>query len=376
MIDLLPNSSIVSTLYLKRILSLSFVVIIAIIFIVGPGVQTANANYAFFKKWGGFGTGDGQFNGIMDTVADRSQVYTVEISSNRIQKFLLANSCPTGTTQVVAGVCFVTKWGQLGSGNGQFNQSKGLGIDRSGNIYVTEINNNRVQMFKGDGTFIRTWGIQGSGNGQFQSPGDVAVDSRENVYVADTRNHRIQKFQFANPCPTGTTQVVAGVCFVTKWGTQGTGDGQFQTPHTIAIDRQRNLYVGEWSSERIQKFKLADSCPTGTTQVVAGVCFVTKWGTPGTGDGQFKGILGVAVDRDGNVYVSERGNTRVQKFQFANPCPTGTTQVVAGVCFVTKWGTPGTGDGQFQGPNGLDVDRSGKVYVTDIGSTIQAFSPP
>lgn len=139
MIDLLPNSSIVSTLYLKRILSLSFVVIIAIIFIVGPGVQTANANYAFFKKWGGFGTGDGQFNGIMDTVADRSQVYTVEISSNRIQKFLLANSCPTGTTQVVAGVCFVTKWGTPGTGDGQFQGPNGLDVDRSGKVYVTDI---------------------------------------------------------------------------------------------------------------------------------------------------------------------------------------------------------------------------------------------
>jgi tripartite motif-containing protein 71 len=380
MISLLPNNRIVATPcqadFTKRILVLSFVVTMAFIFIVGPSVQTANANYAFFKKWGGFGTGNGQFSGIFDTVADHSKlIYTVENVNNRVQKFLMANHCPTGTTQVVAGVCFVTKWGGLGSGNGQFNQSTGLGIDSSGNIYVTEVNNHRVQMFKGDSSFIRVWGTQGSGDGQFKSPFDVAVDSTGSVYVADTGNNRIQKFQFANPCPAGTTQVVAGVCFVTKWGTQGTGDGQFQTPHTIAVDRQGNVYVGEWSSERIQKFKLANPCPAGTTQVVAGVCFVTKWGTPGTGDGQFKGILGVAVDKQGNAYTSERGNFRVQKFQFANPCPAGTTQVVAGVCFVTKWGTQGIGDGQFLGPNRLYVDSSGKVYVTDIGSTIQAFTP-
>ena len=58
----------------------------------------------------------------------------------------------------------------------------------------------------------------------------MAVDSLGNVFVADNDNHRIQKFRLTSPCPTGTTQVVSGVCFVTKWGTKGTGNGQFDEP--------------------------------------------------------------------------------------------------------------------------------------------------
>ena len=65
------------------------------------------------------------------------------------------------------------------------------------------------------------WGIAGIGNGQFEYPTAVTVDASGNVFVADTGNHRIQKFRISSTCPTGTTQVVAGVCFVIKWDTRG-----------------------------------------------------------------------------------------------------------------------------------------------------------
>lgn len=82
--------------------------------------------------------------------------------------------------------------------------------------------------------FENMWGQYGSGNGQFAWPNDVAVYSSGNifpsvdVFVTEELNHRIQKFHIANPCPTGTTEIVAGICFVTKWGTFGTGSGQFK----------------------------------------------------------------------------------------------------------------------------------------------------
>jgi DNA-binding beta-propeller fold protein YncE len=193
------------------------------------------------------------------------------------------------------------------------------------------------------------------------------------VYVADFWNHRIQKFQLASPCPTGTTQITTNVCFVTKWGTVGSGNGQFLAPEAIAVDAQGNLYTIDGS--RIQKFQFANPCPTGTTQVVAGVCFVTKWGTYGSGDGQFQVPTGISVDTFGYVYVADKGLNNIQKFQLASPCPTGTTQVVAGVCFVTKWGTVGSGNGQFYGPYDVAIDSSlGNVYVIEIGNNrTQAF---
>ena len=77
--------------------------------------------------------------------------------------------------------------------------------------------------------------------GSFFHPGAVAVDSSDNVYVADQLNHRIQKFD-------------SDGAFITKWGSQGTGDGQFTHPQRAALDSSDNVYVADGSNNRIQKF--------------------------------------------------------------------------------------------------------------------------
>jgi DNA-binding beta-propeller fold protein YncE len=81
--------------------------------------------------------------------------------------------------------------------------------------------------------------------------------------------------------------------------------------------------------------------------------FVAAWGSFGTGDGEFNQPDGIAVDSAGHVFVGELGNNRIQKFD-------------ANGTFLTKWGGPGSGDGQFAGPDGVAVDASGNVYVADL----------
>ena len=85
-------------------------------------------------------------------------------------------------------------------------------MDTSGNVYVANTSNDRIQKFDANGRFLTTWGSQGSGDGQFDEPGGVAVGADGAVYVADTVNHRIQKFS-------------SDGALLAVWGGQGTGDG-------------------------------------------------------------------------------------------------------------------------------------------------------
>jgi tripartite motif-containing protein 71 len=84
--------------------------------------------------------------------------------------------------------------GGPGSGDGQFISPGGVAADGSGNVYVADSGNDRIQRFDASGTFLTTWGSAGSGNGQFHFPEGVATDGSGNLYVADSTNHRIQKF--------------------------------------------------------------------------------------------------------------------------------------------------------------------------------------
>ncbi len=123
-----------------------------------------------------------------------------------------------------------------------------------------------------------------------------------------------------------------------KWGSGGAGNSQFSNPYGICSDEDGNVYVADHGNSRVQKFS-----STGA--------YVTQWGSGGSGNGQFASDFAIAYN-EGWVYVSDQGNDRVQKFT-----PTGT--------YVRQWGTSGTGDSQFGWATGIAVDHDGYVYVVD-----------
>jgi DNA-binding beta-propeller fold protein YncE len=250
-------------------------------------------------------------------------------------------------------------------------------------VFVADTNNHRIQQFqladpclKGVQVvlgvcFINEWGSRGNGTGEFLYPYDVTVDSTGHVFVADTYNHRIQQFQLANLCPNRATQVVSGVCFIKEWGSRGIGKGQFEFTGNVAVDSSGNVFVSDVNNHRIQLFKFMTFCPSSTKQIVRGVCYVTEWGT---GISQFQFVPRVAVDSLGHVYAVDKQNNRVQKFQLATPCPSGTLLVVPGVCHIEDIGMPGSGIGQLSNPWGLAVYSPGYLFVADTNNNrIQIF---
>jgi sugar lactone lactonase YvrE len=234
---------------------------------------------------------------------------------------------------------FLFKWGSHGSDNGLFIWPSGVAVSSSGDVYVADSNNNRIQKFTSTGTWQTSWGSgPSSDNGTFNAPYGLAVDSSGNVYVADCGNHRIQKFD-----SNGT--------WLTSWGSSGSADGQLQYPYDVAVSSSGDVYVADLTNNRIDKFT-----STGT--------YITKWGSSGSLDGQFQEPKGVAVDASGNVYVADAGNDRIQKFT-----STGT--------FLSKWGSHGTADGEFSNPYTLAVSSSGNIYVADTNNNrIQVFGYP
>lgn len=232
---------------------------------------------------------------------------------------------------------FNLKWGTLGSGNGQFNSPRGVAVDATGNVFVADRTNHRIQVFSPSGAFIRTFGTQGSANGQMNAPNDVAVDAAGNVFVADTLNDRIDVFT-----TTGT--------FVRKFGTVGTGDGQFSDPMGITVGASGSVYVADTGNNRVQHLSAS-----GT--------FFRKWGSTGPGDGKFQSPRDVVFDPFfADVYVADVTNQRIQRFSNLG-------------VFETKWGTAGAGAGQFDSPRALTVDPvSHEVVVADsLNNRLQRF---
>lgn len=209
-----------------------------------------------------------------------------------------------------------------------------LAVDAQGNVFVAEAL--AIREFDADGKFVMVWGKAGFSEGEFQNTQGIGLDAQGNVYVADFGNVVVEKFDRAGN-------------YLTEWATESPAG-----PSGLAVDAQGNVYVANHRTHDhyIQKFD-------GNGQLLA------EWGSTGSGDGQImagprSGPGNIAVDQEGNLYVVDAGNNRIEKFDSDGN-------------FLAQFGTFGPqGNGQFHVPDAMTVDRQGNIYVVD-SNFIQKF---
>ena len=264
---------------------------------------------------------------------------------------------------------YITEFGSYGENPGQFRWPMACALDSQTNVYVTDEYLHRITIFNKDGDYLSNWGTHGSGDGEIDHPAGIAIRD-DVVYLVDSRNHRVQKFTLDGR-------------YISQFGSHGSGDGQLDTPWGICLDKDGNIYVADWRNDRIQSF-------TNDGQWLA------SFGRPGTGGdasmmkahggirvvpqpvGVFNRPTGVAVDKDGDIYVADWLNNRVQVLTPEGRFITEFT----GDAGLSKWGVTKiesnpdmirqrngvrdfTPEKVLWGPMAVKVDDTGRVIIAD-----------
>ena len=168
--------------------------------------------------------------------------------------------------------------------------------------------------------FVTKWGSPGSGNGQFESPSDIALDDSGHVYVTDNVLERVQKFS-----SDGVYQM--------QFGDSGSAPGEFKLPWGIVIDTNNYLYVVDALRNKVQKFDRNGN-------------FILDW--------DHQGGPSAAIHPNGNVYVGDDIANRIEVYESNGN-------------HLFGWGVNGSLPGAFANINFMDIDANGFVYASDCG---------
>jgi len=251
----------------------------------------------------------------------------------------------------------------------QFDHPAGITFDYSGNLYVCDTWNNTIRKITPDGyttTLAGSAVYSGSQDGvgtdaSFSYPRGITVDSTGNLYVTDSGNHTIRKIT-----PDGTVSTLAGLAN-TPGSTDGVGsEARFRDPRGIAVDTTGNIYVADYGNHKIRKIT-----PDRTVTTLAGSMNGQIGYTDGTGiDARFDNPYGIVVDTTGNIYVTDSDNNTIRKIT-----PETTVTTLAGLANMTGE-NDGTGsNARFGILSSITVDHQGNLLVLDDGNSIRKVTP-
>jgi sugar lactone lactonase YvrE len=280
-----------------------------------------------------------------------------QLNATSVQDFIYQASV---TVSTLAGTG-VEGYADGSAQNAQFNIPTGLAVDANINIYVADSKNHAIRRITPNGIVVLWAGdlTPGFADGlstiaKFKNPECIAIDVAGNVYVSDGGNHSIRKIDL-----NGNVSTIAGN------GSAGYADGlqssaQFNNPNGLAIDANGNIYVADGGNHCIRKIT-----PEGLVSTLAGN------GTAGNANGggnnaRFNQPYGVALNTNGDIYVSDIKNERICKVT-----PEGFVTTFVGV-ESTSSGTTS----QFPWPLGIAFDNDGNLLVVDYFRTRVLKVPP
>ena len=206
----------------------------------------------------------------------------------------------------------------------------GVVVNQRGEVIVAEGSGHCVSIFSPTGEKLRSFGSQGSGQGQFNISHGVAVDDDGNILVVDGNNYRIQKFT-----PDGK--------FITTVGKKGNNPLKFNDVTGIAIHPlNKKAYIVDCSNHRLQILN-------------SDLTFSSSFGSYGSGNGQLSYPWDVAFDSTGNVFVADTQNHRIQVFTAEGE-------------FLRKFGKYGSDNRELNTPSSVSIDSDNVVYVAEAGN--------
>jgi DNA-binding beta-propeller fold protein YncE len=279
--------------------------------------QDGSFNFTYQQTFGGVAPPDGLFNEPSGVVVDATHVYVADSVNQRMQRFDSA----TGGFQL--------KWGERGWGGDLlgFNWPRDLTLNPTSNtIWVADTKNGRLVEFDPNGNATgRTFGAQGASVGRFNRPSGI-VSYGTSVVVADSANDRVQRWDMSTPTPTlvwnatglsNPEAVAVDGTTVLATDTQNNqlvrldantgariggplGVGSLHSPEGVAVDANRNIWVGDEAFNRI-----VELAPDGT--------FIVQFGKAGSDHGQFNHPTNLAIF--GNLlYVCDVWNDRIEVY--------------------------------------------------------------
>jgi DNA-binding beta-propeller fold protein YncE len=220
----------------------------------------------------------------------------------------------------------------------QFGKPIGMAVHPDGRLFVADTHYHRVLIYDRDGRLLVSFGSEGSGDGQFQLPTDVAFDRRGFIYVSEYHlNDRITKWS-------------PELQFVQSMGEQPIDGVRLSRPSGIVVDEEDTLWVADACNHRLVRFGLDGRV-------------LTHFGSFGHEPGRMRYPYDVDVSHGGEIVVCEYEGARLQWFSKEGRS-------------LRIWGRHGRKPGELFAPWGLAFGPSGRIYIVDsLNERIQIVQP-